>query len=135
MPATTAEELVQLRRREHRERLREHRAQRIQEILTVQWLAPQLVRHRLDDLRMAVSDVENAEAAETVQILAAVYVAIGVGPGVRPFDDRAGAADVARFAVFQEARVDVVAEALDRFARDPAGVVGRDLRLGDEIEN
>jgi hypothetical protein len=29
----------------------------------------------------------------------------------------------------------VVAETVDGFARDPAGVVGRDLRLGDEVEN
>ena len=84
---------------------------------------------------MTVSDVEDAEAAETVEIFAPVDVAIGVRPGVRPFDDRAGAADVARFTVFQEARIDVVAETIDGFARDPAGVVGRDLRLGDEVEN
>jgi hypothetical protein len=84
---------------------------------------------------MAVSDVEDAEAAETIQILAAVDVSIRVRSGVRPFDDRAGAADVAGFAVFQEARVDVVAETLDGFARDPAGVVGCDLRFGDEVEN
>ncbi len=98
-------------------------------------LAPQLVRHCFDDLRMTMSHVEDTEAAETVQILAAVYVAIRVRPGVRPFDDRARAADVAGLAVFQEARVDVVAETLDGFARDPAGVIGRDLRLGDEVEN
>ena len=84
---------------------------------------------------MTVSDVEDAEAAEAVEVLAAVDVAIGVRPGVRPLDDGAGAADVAGFAVFQEARVDVIAETLDGFARDPAGVVGRDLRLGDEVEN
>jgi hypothetical protein len=84
---------------------------------------------------MTVSDVEDAEAAEAIQILATVDVAIRVRPGVRPLDDGAGAADVARFAVFEEARVDVVAETLDGFARDPAGVVGRDLRLGDEVEN
>jgi hypothetical protein len=29
----------------------------------------------------------------------------------------------------------VIAKSIDGFARDPAGVVGRDLRLGDEIEN
>lgn len=84
---------------------------------------------------MAVPDVEDAEAAETVQILATVYVAIRIRSGVRPLDDRAGAAGVAGFAVFQEARVDVVAETVDGFARDPAGVIGGDLRFGDEVEN
>jgi hypothetical protein len=29
----------------------------------------------------------------------------------------------------------VVSETVDGFARDPTGVVGRDLRLGDEVEN
>ncbi len=84
---------------------------------------------------MAVPDVEDAEAAETVQILATVYVAIRIRSGVRPLDDRAGAAGVGGFAVFQEARVDVVAETVDRFARDPAGFIGGDLRFGDEVEN
>jgi hypothetical protein len=84
---------------------------------------------------MAVPDVENAEAAETVQILTTVDVAIGIRPGVRPLDDGARAARVAGLAVFQESGVDVVAESIDGFASDPAGVVVRDLRLGDEVEN
>jgi hypothetical protein len=84
---------------------------------------------------MTVPHVEDAEAAETIEILATVHVAVRVRSGVRPFDDGAGTADVAGFAVFQEARVDVVSETVDGFARAPTGVVGRDLRLGDEVEN
>ena len=62
-----------------------------------------------------------------------VDVAIGVRPGVGPLDDGAGAFDVGRLAVFEEARIDVVAKRLDRFARDPGRVVGRDRRLGDQV--
>jgi hypothetical protein len=65
----------------------------------VQRLAPQLIHHRFDDLRVPVADVEDAEAAEAIQILASVDVAIRVRSGVRPFDDGARTAGVAGLAV------------------------------------
>jgi hypothetical protein len=42
---------------------------------------------------------------------------------------------IARFAVFQEPRVDVIAETVDGFARDPARIVGIDLWFADEVED
>jgi len=101
----------------------------------VQRLAPQLIGDGFDDLRMAVADVEDAESAQAVDVFAAVDVAIGVRPGVGPFDDGAGALEVAGLAVFEEARIDVIAETLDGFAGDPARVLGRDVRFGNQVEN
>jgi hypothetical protein len=101
----------------------------------MQRLAPQLIHHRFDDLRMPVPDVEDTETAEAIQIFAPVHVAVRVRPSVRPLDDGTRAAGVAGLAVFQEPRIDVIAEPVYGFARDPAGVVGRDLRFGDEVEN
>ncbi len=80
----------------------------------MQRLAAQLILHRFDDFGMAVTDVEDAEAAQTVDIFASVEIAVGVGAGVGPLDDRAGLADVARLAVLQKSGVYVVAKRLDR---------------------
>jgi len=99
----------------------------------VQRLAAELIGDGFDDLRIAMPDVEDAEAAEAIDVGASVEVAIGVGPGVRPFDDGARAPGVVRLAVFEEAGVDVVAERLDGLASDPLRVVGRYLGLLDEV--
>ena len=122
--AVAEEAVVESRRREHRQRLRQHRAQRVEQVLAVQRLPAQLIAHRFDDLGMAMPDVKDAEAAQAVQVLAPVYVAVGVGPGIGPFDDRAGLARVGRFAVFEKSGIDVVAERVDRFASDPRRFVG-----------
>ena len=66
-----------------------------------------------------MSDVEDAEAAETVEVGATGNVAIGVRPGVGPLDDRAGATRIGRLAVLQESGIDVIAKRLDRLAGNP----------------
>jgi hypothetical protein len=98
----------------------------------VQRLAAQLIGDRLDDFRMPVADVENAEAAQTVDVFFAGYVAIRVWSGVGPFDRRRCMFDRRGFAIFEKAGVDVVAERCDRFLRNPRGIVGRDARFGDQ---
>jgi hypothetical protein len=80
-----------------------------------------------------VADVEDSESTEAIEIRAAGDVAIGVGSGIRPLHDGRRAVGIARLAVLEKARVDVLAERLDRLARDPIGLGRRDVRLLDEI--
>jgi hypothetical protein len=94
-----------------------------------------LIHHRFDDLRVAMADVEDAEAAQAIEVLSPVHVAVRVRSGVGPLDHRARTLDVAGFAVLEKPRVDVLAETVDGLARDPTRVLGRDLRLGDEVED
>jgi hypothetical protein len=82
---------------------------------------------------MAVSDVENAETAEAVEVLFAVDVAISVGSGVGPFDGRGGVLDRRRFPVLEESRIDVISEVLNCFACDPRGLFRRDRRRLDKV--
>lgn len=98
-------------------------------------LTPKLIAYRLHDFGMAMADVEDAEAAETIDICATANVAIGVRPGIGPLDDRFRTRDVGRLAVFEKSGVDVLAERVDGFARDPRRVRGRDLRLADQLES
>jgi hypothetical protein len=98
----------------------------------VQRLPPHLVGDRLDDFRIAMSDIEDAEAAETVEVGASRDVAIRVRAGVGPLDYRGGAVLIRRLAVFQESGIDVVAKRLDRLARDPFRLGGAYLRLLDQ---
>jgi len=86
----------------------------------VKWLAAQLVLYRGDDFRVAVTDVEDAEATQTVDIVTSVEIAVGVRTGIGPLDDRAGLSNVAGLAVFQKARVYMVAKRLNRLFGDPA---------------
>jgi len=97
----------------------------------VQRLPLQLRGDRLDDLRIAVADVENSEPAEAIYIRAPGDVAIGVAPGVGPFDDRAGAARIVRLAIFEKAGIDMIAEVFDRLVRDPLRFRRRDVGLFD----
>jgi hypothetical protein len=84
---------------------------------------------------MAMADVKDTETAQAVEILASVDVAVRVGSGVGPFDDRASASEITGFTIFQKSRVDEVAETVDGLAGDPARIVGGDLRLADEVQN
>lgn len=86
-----------------------------------------------DDFGVAMSDVEDAEAAEAIDILFSVDVAIAVRTGVGPFDGGRSAVDRRRLAVLEKARIDMVAKVVDGFARDPRGVFRRDRRLFDEV--
>jgi hypothetical protein len=99
----------------------------------VQRLAAQLVRDGFDDFWIAVADVEDAEPAETINILPSGYVAIRVRTGVGPFDDGAGAMRVVRFTILEESGVDVISEAVDGLMRDPLRVGRRDVGLLDQV--
>jgi hypothetical protein len=100
----------------------------------VERLTAKLIAYRAHDLGMAMADVEDAEAAQAIDVGAAGNVAIGVRPGIGPLDDRFRARDVRRLAIFKESGIDVVAERLDGFARDPRRIGGRDLRFADQLE-
>lgn len=80
-----------------------------------------------------MADVEDAEAAQTIEVGAAGDVAIGVEAGVGPLDDRRRAPGVARLAILEKSGVDVPAERLDGLARDPFRIGGRDVSLFDEV--
>lgn len=99
----------------------------------MQRLAVELRFDGVDDFRVAVADVENAEAAEAIDVLFAVDVAIAVRTRVRPFDGGGGVVDRCGFTVLQKSRIDVIAEVVDGLACDPRGVVRRDRRLFDEV--
>jgi hypothetical protein len=100
----------------------------------VERLAAKLIAYRADDLGMAMADIEDAEPSEAIEVRAAGNVAIGVWPGIGPLDDRFRALGVRRLAIFKKSGVDVIAERLDGFARDPRRVGGRDLGLADQLE-
>ena len=87
----------------------------------------------VDDFRVPVPDVEDAEAAEAIDVLVAVDVAVTVRTGVGPFYGGRRTVDRRGLAVFEKARIDVVAKVLDGFTRDPRGVFRRDRRLFDEV--
>jgi hypothetical protein len=76
----------------------------------VQGLAPQLVGHRLHDLGVTVPDVENAESAQTIQVLATRHVTVRIGPGIRPLDYGRSAIGVGCLAVFEKSGINVVPE-------------------------
>jgi hypothetical protein len=57
----------------------------------VQRLALHLIDDGLDDFRIAMADVKDSEAAQTIDILSSVNVAVRVGTGVGPLYNRAGA--------------------------------------------
>jgi hypothetical protein len=81
---------------------------------------------------MAVSDVEDAETAQTIDVFAAVDVGKDV-PRIRPLDRRVERAAGAGLAIFEETGVDVIAKTVDRFADDPIGLRAIDRRGVDEL--
>jgi hypothetical protein len=81
---------------------------------------------------MAVPDVEDAEPAETVDILAAVHVGEDVAV-VAPLDGSVERAVRAGLTIFEETRVDVVAKAVDGFADDPIGLRAIDRRGVNDV--
>ena len=93
----------------------------------MQRLALELRAHGADDFGMPMSDVEYAEAAETVDVFAAVDVRKNVA-GIRPLDRRVERAARARFAVFEKTGVDVIAESVDGLADDPIRLRAIDRR-------
>ena len=99
--------------------------------MAVQRLARELVLNGFHDFRLAMSDVEDAETAQAIDVLASVDVAIRVRARVRPFDDRGCAVRIRRFAVEKKTRVEMVAKRLDGFFGYPARFRRVDRGLGD----
>lgn len=99
----------------------------------MQRLAAHLVGDGFDDFWIAVADVEDAEPAETVDILPSGYVAIRVRAGIGPFDHGTGAMRVVRLTILEEPGVDVISEAVDGLVRDPLRVGRRDVGLFDQV--
>ena len=81
---------------------------------------------------MAVPDVEDAESAEAIDVFAAA-----TSVKTLPESDHSTAASSvpfgARFAVFEETGVDVIAKRFDRFAHDPIRLRAIDRGGGDEF--
>ncbi len=130
--AVAEERVLQIARRQHGERFREHGAQWIEQILTVQRLALELRAHRIDDLRMAVTDVEDSEAAEAVDVFAAVDVREYVA-AIGPLDGSVERALRAGLAIFEKSGVHVIAKTFDGFANDPIGLRAIDRGGLDEV--
>ena len=98
----------------------------------MQRLAIELRANRIDDLRMAVTDVEDAEAAEAIDIFAAVDVREDVA-AIGPLDGSVERALRAGLAIFEESGIDVVAKTFDGFADDPIGLRAIDRGRVDEV--
>ena len=81
---------------------------------------------------MAVPDVEDAEPAETVDVLAAIDVREDVS-AVGPLDGGGERAVRAGLTVLEKSRVDVIAKTRDRFADDPIRLRAIDRRGVDEV--
>jgi hypothetical protein len=59
---------------------------------------------------VTVPDVENAESAQTIQVLATRHVTVRIGPGIRPLDYGRSAIGVGCLAVFEKSGINVVPE-------------------------
>jgi hypothetical protein len=95
-------------------------------------LALELRAHRIDDLRMAVTDVEDSEAAEAIDVFAAVDVREHVA-AIGPLDRSVERAFRAGLAIFEKSGIDVIAKPFDGFADDPIGLRAIDRRGVDEV--
>jgi hypothetical protein len=95
-------------------------------------LAVELRADRVDDLRMAVTDVEDSEAAEAIDVFAAVDVREHVA-AIGPLDGSVERALRAGLAIFEKSGIDVIAETFDGFADDPIGLRAIDRGRIDEV--
>ncbi len=98
----------------------------------MQCLASELRVHRGHDFRVTVTDVENSEAAQTVNVFAPVDVGENVA-GVGPLNRGIERALRAALAVFEETGIDVIAETIDGFLDDPSRLRAVDRRTVDEF--
>jgi hypothetical protein len=82
---------------------------------------------------VTVADVEDPEAAETIDVLAAVDVREDV-TGIAPFHrGTVERAFVAGFAVLEKSGIDVIAKTVDGFANDPIGLRAIDRGGVDDV--
>src|SRR5204863_3742037 len=128
------EALLEISRGDLPQELGERAAQRVEQLLTRQRHAIELVAHRLDDLRVADAGAVDAEPAETVDVLPAGDV-LEHRPLAGPFDGGELLRLGDRLAVGQESRVEVGGEGLHRLLDDPALLRGGEaIPLGDQVE-
>jgi hypothetical protein len=81
---------------------------------------------------VTVPDVEDAEAAETIDIFAAADVGKDV-PGIAPLDGGIERALRAGLAVFEKPWIDIIAKTVDGFADDPIRLRAIDRRGVDDV--
>ncbi len=91
--------------------------------MAVQRLTSELGSYGGNDFRIAVPDVEDPESAEAIDIFFARNVAIAIWSGVGPLDRGGGVLDRRCFPVFEKAGIDVIAETVDGFPRDPLRIL------------
>ena len=94
----------------------------------MQRLTLELRAHRGHHFGMAVADVEDPEAAETIDVLATVDVGEDVA-AIGPLDGSIERSLRARFTIREKTGIDVIAKSVDRLADDPVGLRAID-RLG-----
>jgi hypothetical protein len=81
---------------------------------------------------MPVTDVEDAESAEAIDVFAAVHVGEHVAV-IRPLDGGRAGLPRGRFAIFEKTGVDVIAKPFDGLADDPVGLRAIDRRGVNEV--
>jgi hypothetical protein len=81
---------------------------------------------------MAMSDVEDAESTQTVDVFAAVHVGEDVA-GIAPLDRCVERSLRTGFAIFEKTGVDVVAKTVDGFADDPIRLRAIDRRGVNDV--
>jgi hypothetical protein len=82
-----------------------------------------------------MSDIEDAEAAQEVDVFAAAQVAERVAAGVSPLDGGVGRAVRGGLAVFEEAGIHVIPKGVDRLARYPSGLGRFDRGARDHVQD
>ena len=89
-------------------------------------LARQLSLYRRDHFRMAMSYVENTEAAKAIDVFVPLNVSVSIRACVAPLHDGPGAVYFRGFSVFKKTGIYVIAKIFNCFACDPRRLFGRD---------
>ena len=105
---------------------------RLQQLLGMKRLALKLIGDGLDDLGVAVADVEDAVAAQKIEVLLPVDVLEAVRA---VFPVHRDVFRGHRFAVLENTGVDVVGVVSRRLLRDPGLVLLGQFGLGHQIEH
>ncbi len=109
--AVAEERVLQIARRDHRQRLGQHRAQRIEQILLVQRLAARAAsRTALTTFGWRWPTLKMPNPPETVDVFAAADIAERVATGVGPLDGGVGRAARGGLSIFEKAGIHVIPE-------------------------
>ena len=132
VPELVKKAVLEIARRDHRDEVREVRAQRVDQLLGVDGLAVELLPDRLQDLGVPVAGDVDAEAAEDVDELLALDV-VEDRSLVPPLDGRVVGRD--GLPVLEEGRVDVVGPVADRVLDHLLLLGRREALLADEVQH